>query len=250
MARPIPVDPLHHRNGNNGTHGLLNRVAECEASRLSAGEGPMSADTESWQDKPGFDAAALIRENEQLREQMAEMERLLNGLKQEAEQALANQQREYENLLEEKSELIRSLHRKLHELQERPPNPTSAPREEELLALSEELERDRAQLKEDEAALMEQMGQMEVQMSRERAELARQRSELQRLQNEIRHELERASRDAALRERLAPLQRRQQEMNRRSGPSHESVPVPEEKALPPRNDNCPRDSGIFRRIFG
>ena len=59
--------------------------------------------------------------------------------------------KEYESLLEEKSEVIRSLHLKM---QEGHAGVTAeVPREEELLALSEELERERAQLKEDEETL-------------------------------------------------------------------------------------------------
>src|SRR5207244_8585138 len=84
--------------------------------------------------------------------------------------------KEYENLLDEKSEVIRELHQRIQELQDRPAGET--PREEELLALSEELDCERRQLKDDEEALMKQMRDMEVQMSRERAEFARQRNEL------------------------------------------------------------------------
>src|SRR5262249_56612934 len=85
----------------------------------------------------------------------------------------AERKREYEALLEEKSEVIRSLHQKLQEYQERPT--AVAPKEAELVALSEQLEQDRRQLQEDEESLMQQMRQMEMTMSRERAELARQR---------------------------------------------------------------------------
>ena len=99
--------------------------------------------------------------------------------------------------------------------EQRPSGPP--PREEELMMLSEELERERRQLKEDEEALMEQMREMEVQMARERAELARQRNELQRLQTDLRHELEMAARDGTLRERLAPMQRRHQDISTRRG---------------------------------
>src|SRR5204862_3037058 len=112
----------------------------------------------------------------------------------------------------EKSELIRTLHRKVQALEQelagkeeikeekRPAGPL--PREDELMMLSEELERERRQLKEDEEALMEQMREMEVQMARERAEMARQRTELQRLQNELSHQLALTTRDATLRARL------------------------------------------------
>ena len=71
----------------------------------------------------------------------------------------------------------------------RPANTGPAPCEDDLLALSEELERDRRQIQEDEQALMQQMREMEVSMARERAEMARQRNDMQRLQSEIRHEI-------------------------------------------------------------
>jgi chromosome segregation ATPase len=162
---------------------------------------------------------------------------------------------ECEKLLEEKSEVIRQLHRTIDELKAQVHNreePPSAPsgEAEDLIALTEELEKERRQLKEDEAALTKQMREMEVQMSRERAELARQRNELKRLQEEIRHEVEMASREGELRSRLQPLFRRHEEAMHsngrsaapallRSSPSVDDTP-------PPR----PRDSGLFRRIFG
>ena len=120
----------------------------------------------------------LRLENARLRTALAEQEQP-GGEASIGDPALAERMKEFEALLEEKSEVIRELHRKLQEHHDRPAGAT--PREEELLALSEELERERQQLKEDEESLMQQMRDMEVQMSRERAEMARQRSELQRL---------------------------------------------------------------------
>src|SRR5205814_850230 len=101
-----------------------------------------------------------------------------------------------------------------------------------LLALSEELERERKQLKDDEESLMNQMRDMEVTMAKERAELARHRTEMQRLHTEFRHEMELASRDASLRERLAPLQRKHQEMiNRKGGAPSATATTPDAVAL-------------------
>jgi hypothetical protein len=202
---------------------------------------------------PGAAELARLRtENELQSRRMAEMEKILNAT-QEEQMAWESRQREYESLLEEKSEVIRELHRRLHDQPER--SAAGAPREEELIALSEELERERRQLKDDEQALMEQMRQMEVQMSRERAELARQRNELQRLQNDVRHELELASRDATLRDRLAPLQRRHQDMmNRGAGGARSSEPpaatvepIPAAASVP---SSGKKDSSLFRRLFG
>jgi chromosome segregation ATPase len=250
MARPIPTNHDGQR-GSNGTNGSLSRLAELGLERVDGADVPV-CDPDNWDDD-GPTPTELKRENAQLRKQVAEVERLLHDLKQEAEQALTEQQREFEAILEEKSELIRNLHLKLQQTEGRPAVPPAAlPREEELMALSEELERERRQLKEDEEALMQQMAQMEVQMSRERAELARQRTELVRLQSEIRHELELAARDAALRERLAPLQRRSQDLARKVSGTGAATPQPEEPAEPAPEPpaNPRRDSGLFRRFFG
>jgi hypothetical protein len=239
MARPLPANSPPPRNGHHDSASGLAADLPLEP----AGDESLTQALPAWDDEGAAAAAVdLARDNAALRQQLAE-------LKQEAEQALAEQQAEFERILEEKSELIRTLHRKVQELQDRPAAAVAnAPREEELMALSEELERERRQLKEDEESLMEQMGQMEVQMSRERAELARQRSELQRLQSEIRHELELAARDAALRERLAPLQRRHQEMNRGRAPAPAEPQAPAEAA--PDKAARPGNSGIIRRLFG
>jgi hypothetical protein len=241
MARPLPAGSIAARNGS---------ASKLTAAQAEAGLEPVDA---GWDDEETTPANAPSGEEADLRERLADTERQLVELRQDAELALQEQQTEFERILEEKIGLIRELHQKVTELEARPVPAPQTPREEELLALSEELERERKQLKEDEEALMEQMGQMEVQMSRERAELARQRTELQRLQSEIRHELELAARDAALRERLAPLQRRQQEITARR--STGATPPP--GMVPPAPvdtgadaDPAPSGSGLFRRLFG
>jgi chromosome segregation ATPase len=201
----------------------------------------------------GAELERLREENEKLQRRITELELFSEDLQKE-QSAWDGRQREYEGLLDEKSEVIRELHHRLHEQPERASAGT--PREEELIALSEELERERRQLKEDEEALMEQMRQMEVGMSRERAELARQRNELTRLQNDVRHELELAARDATLRDRLAPLQRRHQELvNRHGGTattarSAATPDAPSPVRSEPEQDQGAKDNGLFRRLFG
>jgi hypothetical protein len=199
----------------------------------------------------------LRRENVDLRRSCTELHDMVEELRQ-LEESWGRQQREYEGLLEEKSEVIRSLHQKFQEMQEAVGRPlTPAPREEELLSLHDELERERRQLEEDEASLMQQMRDMELQMARERAELARQRNELQRLHIEVHHELELAARDATLRERLAPLQRRLQETVHRKGAAPTQVfQQPPQAQQPQQIDEAPpqrarpSQSGVFRRLFG
>jgi DNA repair exonuclease SbcCD ATPase subunit len=198
----------------------------------------------------------LRADNDRLAGRVVDLEQIAEEMRKE-HIAWESRQREYESLLEEKSEVIRELHRRLHEQPEH--SSAGTPREEELIALSEELERERRQLKDDEESLMQQMRQMEVQMSRERAEMARQRNELQRLQNDVRHELELAARDGTLRDRLAPLQRRHQDMmNRTGGPRSqacEATPIPAPAAVPvkelsPQPVPGKKDSSLFRRLFG
>lgn len=208
----------------------------------------------------GHETDHLRAENEELRALVLELEQALQNHTAGADDWDVRS-KEYEGLLEEKSELIRGLHRKVQTLEQqiaaraaepkaeekKPSGPL--PREEELMTLSEDLEAERRQLKEDEEALMEQMREMEVQMARERAELARQRNELQRLQNDLRHELELAARDATLRERLAPLQRRHQDIVARKGaaPGAKQQAAPQQQPEPQQPD---KKSGIFRRLFG
>src|SRR5262249_55155287 len=84
----------------------------------------------------------LRLENAELRRTTAEFQQTLEELKQ-LEDSWAQQQKEYEGLLEEKSEVIRTLHQKLQEMQETVGKPNvPAPREEELLTLHDELEQE------------------------------------------------------------------------------------------------------------
>ncbi len=217
---------------------------------------------------PDSDLAMQLRaENLKLRAYVKELEQQAQSASGASEEAWAERQREYEALLEEKSEVIRDLHQKLQELQEYVvANPgggggaagssQQTASAEELLELQQQLEEERRQLQQDEDALMTQAREMELGMARERAELARQRNELQRLQAELATHLEQAARDSGLRERLAPLQRRQQELSQGRQPSHPAHPgqaaptpaTPQPAAAPPPKKQ--HSSGIFRRLFG
>jgi chromosome segregation ATPase len=185
----------------------------------------------------------LRGENNQLRALCAELEQALQEATQGPDPAAQDERiREYEALLEEKTEMIRSLHQQLQEAQgaleeidSRPAGDAPAargpvPAEDELLRLSEELERERRQLQEDEESLMAQMRQMELSMARERAEMARQRNDLQRLYGEIRHELERLERNGALQSKMEELKAKLQDVQNRRGAAPQSVGRP---ATPP-----------------
>jgi hypothetical protein len=195
--------------------------------------------------------AQLRKENADLRAHIAELEQSLGSPNQSTWE---DQQKEYEALLEEKSEVIRSLHLKIQELGEQQAPPAEEGAEElDATKLKKEIAELRRQLEEDEESLMQQMRQMEMAMSKDRAELARQRSEIQRLHNEVNHEIEIASRDPGLRERLVALQRLQGEITGRKSPGNASSPASKEPAEPttaPKRAAKAESSGLFRRIFG
>lgn len=207
----------------------------------------------------------LVAENSQLREIIAELRQGVDEATSKREGNWAEQQKEYESLLEEKSELIRNLHLKIQELEgQKVPAPVT-PKEEELLALNQELEGERCrieqerrqldedlkQFKDDEQIMVQQMREMELQMARERAELARQRNELQRIMDEIRHEIDRVERDRGLNERLTQLRHRYNDVSkgRVAPPPAPEAPAAQPQA-PPEERQQARDSGFFRRLFG
>lgn len=179
---------------------------------------------------PTPDVESLRKENAELRACIDEMER-----------AWLEREKEYEGLLEEKSEIIRGLHVKLRESAPTSNHSADPAELDELTRLRKELEEQRRQLEQDEQDLMQQMRQMELAMSRERAEMARHRNETQRLHDDLSHEAEQTSRDSGLRERLLALRRQCEPPPSQAEPERPTVSQP----TPP-----PKGSGIFRRIFG
>jgi hypothetical protein len=173
----------------------------------------------------------------QLRAENAELRSKLD----EIDLAWGERQREYENLLEEKSEVIRGLHLKFQQMQEEggvKPIMSQQP-QEDLGELKRQLEEERRQVQEDEEALMVQMRQMEMAMSRERAELARQRTELQRQQADFNNEVEKAARDGTMRERLQALRKPNSPVGEATTAVSAPTPAPKKQS-----------SGLLRRLFG
>jgi hypothetical protein len=278
MARPLSL-PDHHRNGTNGSHS--GRPASTGALHLLAANGdepegcydsrealPADARDETGAGLTAAESAELEHlssENAQLRALCLELEQALQEAAQQIHPDLEKQIREYDAVLEEKNEMIRQLHRQLQEVQAaweevesragqaRPQREHQgpAPVEGELLALSEELERERRQLQEDEQALMQQMRDMEVSMARERAEMARQRNDLQRLQSDIRHDLERLERNGAVQSKIESLKTKLQDATARRGAapalvgSKPTPTAPQQPAAAP-----PRKEGLMGRLFG
>lgn len=248
-----------------------------EMERLTAENRQISASQETAiQPQPaGGDVLELEKfraENAELRSIIAELQQHLeasDGAGQ-ADQSWQEKQKEYESLLEEKSELIRQLHLQLQEFQNQKPAAPPTPKEEELMAMSEELERersqlqqerrqlddDRKQLREDEEIMTNQMREMEMQMAKERAEIARHRVEIQRINDEIRHELDKIERNRGLNERLTQLRQRHQDVMTRAGTPQGPPGAPQPVApLPQAQPQVPddpkrKDSGLLRRFFG
>jgi DNA repair exonuclease SbcCD ATPase subunit len=219
----------------------LTRLAAINAELVGRLRGAAAAAHEAVTDDADGESAALRQENAELR---ARIEALESTFAAGADDDVwAERQREYEALLEEKSEVIRSLHLKVQELQEgkrRAPN-EPVPREEELVQLKQELEDQRRQLQEDEESLMAQMRQMELALSKDRAELARQRQDVQRLQADLNREIEQANSAPGLRERLNSL--------RRPSDAAKKEAAAASAAQDAANDSR-QSSGLFRRLFG
>jgi chromosome segregation ATPase len=268
MARPLSTQDAP-RGGSNGRPSSSTDIAvtDLEAAKRAKA-------------RPEF-VLDQLQENDRLRGENAELRALCFELEQALQEASQQEQgggsdaavrmREYESLLEEKTETIRNLHQQLQETQanlqdaeaqaaQAAQAPTVSrhtgpvPREEELLALSEELERERRQLQEDEQALMEQMREMEIGMAKERAEMARQRNDLQRLQGEIRHELERLEKNGAMQSKIDGLKNRLQDATTRRGAAHatttNSAAQPVNQVQQPEADLPSQKNSLMGRLFG
>jgi hypothetical protein len=257
-AIPNPDMPLHgnvRRQLQSGSEDRAIRNAEGATSSPHPVKLDFwSADQDTPTDVANAEEMAHLRlENEQLRRSIAEIRENLEDVHKRDDQVANERLKEYESLLEEKSELIRNLHLKIQELSEQRPV-AQTPKEEELLALSEELERERCQLQqdrrqmederkqlaEDEESMVKQMRDMEVQMARERADFARQRTELNRVYEEIRREMENIERNGLLNQRLGQLRQRFQDVINPKG----SAPSISKSSPPPG----PRPEGTAQPV--
>jgi hypothetical protein len=259
--RASPSVPAGHDKEDGADDPLALDDLEEELKRLSAVNEQLLEEFQQTDVEPSSavelatphadaDELKLLRqENAALKARLQELEALGAG---QGEELWLERQREYEVLVEEKSEVIRGLHQKIQEAQQAQESAIgveSAPaggascsgtrlgQAEEILRLKRELEQQRRQLEQDEQDMMAQMRQMEMTMAKERAGLARQQQEVQRLQADLAREIENSSRDPELRERLHSLRRAQ-----------ESKPAP--AAVKTAQPNGQANSGFFRRIFG
>ncbi len=267
MGKPLSAAEKS-RNGFAGSLRSPSKNGVRELAKVT--EAPIDIEGEAAVAAGAEELAQLQHENEQLRSLCTELEQALQEASaQHGDQNYEDRFREYDALLEEKTETIRQLHQQLQDAQatiadmetDRNSKPRAAgptPREDELLNLSEELERERRQLQEDEEALMQQMREMEITMARERAEMARQRNDLQRIQGEVRHELERLERNGALQSKIDCLKNKLHDASTRRGMASNAGGAPAQQQAPkapptppPPTEPPKRDGGsLFGRLFG
>ena len=238
-----------------GLQDEIRRLAATNAELIASVRPTSPQDTRLEMPIPRHDSSnpaelqTLREENTALRNRVTELEQVLEQAA-DMEDAWLARQKEYETLIDEKSEMIRVLHAKLAEVESGPRiSKEDLPHAEELIEMKRQLDDERARMKEDEESMMQQMQQMELTMSKERAELARQRAEIQRLQTDLNREIEIATRDPGLRERLAALQRRQDSGVRKKPnlPANTSEPAAAEQ---PPAQAAQKSSGMLKRLFG
>ena len=108
---------------------------------------------------PATPGLKLRAENTQLRGIIADLQHMLEQGTGQGDVNWPERQKEYEALIEEKSEAIRNLHLKIKELEGLRQAPPATPKEEELLAMSQDLERDRCQFQQERRQFEEDLAQ-------------------------------------------------------------------------------------------
>src|SRR5262245_21215881 len=150
MAKPRSITDTH-RVGSNGAGGVRAGLAEAAADPHAAPNGKPHADNTEAEE-----LQRLRTENGDLRILCADLEQALEEASQHNVNEYEARVKEYEALMEEKNEVIRGLHQDLQAAQsalaeaeavaqgtQKRVHTGPVPREEELLALSEELEQER-----------------------------------------------------------------------------------------------------------
>lgn len=193
-----------------------------EVSRMI---GDLRALQESIRSHQSADVASLVRENEELRAQLADVETRLAtttptagpGAKSPNGNSLETENEILKRLLTEKDEIIEEARRR---------QALAPPLTQDLEKYEVELHQYRQQLESDRATLNAEIDHlrirnqemdkslrdMEMEMSRERADLARERTRLDRLRDDVRAELERTQRDASMRETFGSVKKLREEI--------------------------------------
>lgn len=181
----------------------------------------------------------LRAENEQLQALIAELRQQVDEAVGNTQETFAKREEEFEALLEEKSEELRTLFIRIQQTEREragaaaahAASPAGRMDEErvsvwadiqrEHAALEQErqrLEEERRQLREDEESMMQRMREMELQVAKSRTDMVRQRNEMQQLHNEVRAELEKAQQTGTSLDRVRSLRQQHQDVaNRRAG---------------------------------
>lgn len=262
MSRDLPDRPFGVRpttsaaRPTSGTSAESNRSANGSGAQdagWSAARTPLTDLTETGIENPELAAALSEHDVQASTDPPIELDEAVATIARLRDLVLETE-RECESRLREKEELVQALDARNQELEEAAARPPT-PKEDELLALSEELERERCRLHQerreldefrlrltqDEQDMQGQMREVEVQMARERADYARRRTELQRMLDEIRRELEKAERIGHLNQRLGQLRERFADFTGNpAGPG--GTPASGTPRTPPRNGP--------RRFFG
>jgi chromosome segregation ATPase len=262
----VPTDQPESANGDDFSMGDL----EAELQRLAAVTHQLFEDIEGHDQRLAPDEneveqgnlqeagelQTLRQENAELRDRLQKLEADVAASRTPSDEGWLERQREYEMLLEEKSEVIRGLHQKMQDLQDAgagngSDRNTGAGQADEIQLLRQEMEEQRQQLEQDQNDVMAQLRQSELMMAKERAEMARQRQELARLQSDLAREIEMASRDPSLRDRLQYL-RRPETVKVTMPPPSVPTPLPGVPATSdtPSHSDIQKNNSIFRRIFG
>ena len=257
MANPVPAaKPTHAAVAASSSQGPTTRDGlnldsiKDELRRLSVANQELIQsfsvrDSGSSQSKnrtaPAAPVDQLAKENAELKRRIVDLEGELANLTPES---WAEQQRNFEQLLDEKSEIIRTLNHKIQALTESGNLGASDYEQEKLQALAADLQARDEQLRADEEAMQMQVREMEMRMSKERAELARQKAQIDRLHADFERELEIANRDPNLRDRLRNLQRSD------SRPRPSTQPTLDPTASQNGGAALSESRSVFRRMFG
>lgn len=175
--------------------------------------------------------AQLTTENQTLRNTIDGLRRQLDAASSADQHPFDRREREFEDMLDAKSDTIRSLHAKLRGLESAataarkelaPPGQNDFDRDvlgdelaEEctlLEAQRTQLEDERHHLREEEEQLMGRMKDMEKQMSKERADMVRQRNELNELHRAVLGDMQLAQQQGVVTNRVGSWQQQLHEV--------------------------------------
>lgn len=209
--------------------------------------------------------SVLKQENEELRKLVLEMDQALRQQPPQTPASKPGSETEFEQILEEKSEVIRGLHSEnlelkkiIADMEERlyGGGASEAPLEnaqgisgataqagQDILELQEQRDKLKREITEMEKHLCEE----EVRASRERADLARQRYEIDRVKTDLEIELDKHQKDKDLRSKII-------EMKSHLSGTYPAMEPPAHKESSPESSGdgqqTAKPAGFFQKLFG